>query len=184
VSDSYSKIYELDLDGDIQDVTNVEGVDLEAISIDEDEHFYIADESKAKVWRVDHDGNREESFDIDTTDGNSGIEGLTFDDKNHMLVAKEKHPATIIEVNLDDKELDRKKIDYADDISALTWNANDDHLYALSDEEQKLWRLDSDYDKITSWKLPINNPEGIAFSKDKMYIVSDAEDRLYVFSLK
>jgi uncharacterized protein YjiK len=184
VSDRHSKIYELDDDGDIQDVIDVEGTDLEALALDDDGRFYIGDESKARIWRVDSDGERKESFDIETTDGNSGIEGIAFDKDGYMLVAKEKNPATIIILDNDGDEKDRKKLDFADDLSALTWNPDDDHLYALSAVEQKLWRLDGDFDKITSWDLPIEEPEGLAFDGTTLYIASDSEERLYVFELK
>ena len=183
VSDVHSKIYEIDDDGDVQNVIDVEGTDLEALAIDRDGHFYIADESSAKIWRVNRDGERVESFEVDTSDGNSGIEGLAFDDDGNMLVAKEKNPARIIVLDKDGVELDRAKLEYADDLSALSWNDDDDHLYALSDEEHKLFRLDSDFDKITSWKLPIDKPEGLAFDGDLLYVVSDSEERLYVFEL-
>lgn len=185
VSDSHSKIYEIDDDGDVRDIIDVEGTDLEALAVDDDDHFYIGDESKATIWRVDSDGHRKDSFEIDTTDGNSGIEGLAFDNDGHMLVAKEKNPATIIILDADDgDEKDRVKLDFADDISALAWNPEDDHLYALSAAEAKFWRLDGDFDKITSWDLPIDMPEGLAFDGDKIYVASDDEERLYVFEWK
>ncbi len=183
VSDRHSKIYELDNDGDVQSVIDVEGTDLEALAVDSDDRFYIGDESKAKVWRLNTDGERQESFDIDTTDGNSGIEGLAFDKDGDMLVAKEKSPATIIILDNDGDEKDRKKLDFADDLSAITWNPNDNHLYALSAVEHKLWRLDADFDKITTWDLPIEEPEGLAFDGKTLYVVSDTEERLYVFEL-
>lgn len=182
VSDAHSKIYEIDDDGDVQDVTDVEGTDLEAVAIDSDGRFYVADESKAKVWRLQDDGDRDEGFDIDVSDGNSGIEGLTFDDDGHMLVGQE-NPAKIIVLDKSGDELDRVKLDYADDLSALSWNPEDNHLYALSDEEHKLFRLDSDFDNITSWKLPIDHPEGLAFDGKRVFIASDSEERLYVFEL-
>jgi uncharacterized protein YjiK len=184
VSDRHSKIYELDDDGDVGDVIDVEGTDLEALAVDGDGHFFIGDESKATVWRLDENGDREEAFEIDTTDGNSGIEGLTFDDDGHMLVAKEKHPATIIVLDRDGDEKDRKELGFADDLAALTWNPDDNHLYALSAAEHKLWRLDRDFDKITSWNLPIEEPEGLAFDGKTLYVASDPEERLYVFELE
>jgi uncharacterized protein YjiK len=184
VSDRHSKIYELDDDGDVQDVRDVEGTDLEALGVDDEDRFYVGDESAAKIWRVDSDGNRKESFEIDTTDGNSGIEGMAFDDDGHLFVAKEKNPATIIVLDAGDgDEKDRKHIDFADDLSALSWNPEDGHLYALSATEEKLWRLDSDFDKITSWDLPVEEPEGLAFDGKTVYVASDAEERLYVFEL-
>jgi uncharacterized protein YjiK len=185
VSDSHSKIYEIDNDGDVQDVVDVQGTDLEAIAIDDEDRFYIADESKQKIWRVNHDGDRKESIEVDTSDSNSGIEGLAFDNDGHLFVANEKDPARIITLDAGDgEELDRKKLDFLPDLSALAWNPDDEHLYALSDEAHRLYRLDSDFHKVTVWKLPIENPEGLAFDGSTVYVASDAENRLYVFELE
>jgi VCBS repeat-containing protein len=183
ISDRHSKLYQVDDDGDVKGEIDIEGSDFEALAIDEDGHFYVADESAAKIWRLGSDGERKESFEIDTTDGNSGIEGLAFDHDGVMYVAKEKSPATIIMLDDEGRELDRKKLDFADDLSALAYNRDDKHMYALSDEEHKLWRLDSDLDRITSWKLPIDKPEGLAFDGDTLYVVSDSEERIYIFEL-
>lgn len=184
VSDRHSKIYEIDGDGDVKDEVDVEAIDLEALAMDDEGHFYIADEQDQKVWRVNSDGERKESFDIDVDDGSSGIEGLAFDDDGHMLVGTEKNPTQIIELKVSSgEETKSAKLDFADDLSALSFNYDDGLLYALSDEEHKLFRLDNDFDKITSWKLPIDHPEGLAFDGDKVYVVSDSEERLYVFEL-
>jgi uncharacterized protein YjiK len=183
VSDQHSKIYELSARGRIKDTTNIEGRDLEAIAFDvEHDEFVVADESSAKIWRIDHDGHRHDAIEIDDADdGNSGIEGLAFDDRGHLFVAKEKNPARIIELDDSGDQVDSRKIDFADDLSALAFNASDERLYALSDEEHTLYRLDKDLDVDTAWRLPIQHPEGIAFDGDRIYIVSDSEQRLYVF---
>lgn len=184
VSDRHSKIYEISKDGDVGDELDVAAQDLEALAVDGDGHFAIADESDTKVWFVDKDGERTHAFDIDDVeDGNSGIEGLAFDDAGHLYVAKEKDPARIYE--LDDKghEVARKKIELADDLSALAWNPRDGHLYALSDNERSLYRLDKDFDADAAWRLPVANPEGIAFDGKTLYVVSDSEQRIYEFEL-
>ncbi|MEJ7596595.1 MAG: SdiA-regulated domain-containing protein [Kofleriaceae bacterium] len=184
VSDRHSTIYEIDDDGDVKDEVNVEGSDLEAIAVDNDGHFYIADESKSKVWRVNRDGERVSSIEVDdAADGNSGIEGLAFDDDGDLYVAKEKDPARIWKLQPDGDELERESIEFADDLSALAWNSEDGHLYALSDQEHALYRLDSEFEKITAWRLPIEHPEGLAFDGNTVYIASDPEERLYVFEL-
>lgn len=185
VSDRHSKIYLLDNDGDVRDVIDVEGVDLEAIAIDADGRMWIADEHDDKVRRVNGDGVRQESIEVDF-DGNndSGIEGLAFDDDDDLYVANEKNPTRIVKVDTKTgEEKNRASLAFADDLSALAFNPDDGHLYAMSDEEHKLWRLDSDFEKITSWKLPIDNPEGVAFDGNTVYVVSDAEERLYIFEL-
>ncbi len=185
VSDSHSRIYEIDDDGDVRDVINIEGYDLEALAGDNEGHFYVGDESRAKVWRLDSDGNRQASFAIDTTDGNSGIEGLAFDNDGVMYVAKEKNPATIIRLDASSgEEINREKLGFTDDLSALTFNVADNLLYALSDEEHKLYRFDANLELLTSWKLPIAHPEGLAFDGQTLYVVSDSEERLYVLELE
>ena len=64
-----------------------------------------------------------------------------------------------------------------------TYNADDHHIYALSDEDHALYRLDSQWNVDTAWKLPIKHPEGVAFDGRLVYIASDSEQRLYMFEL-
>ena len=134
------------------------------------------------MWRVNRDGEREDSFEVDAGSKGSGIEGLAFDRDGSMLVADEK-PARITVLDAEGALVDRIDLEFADDLSALAWNAEDQHLYALSDEEHALFRLDRDFRKITKWKLPIDHPEGIAFDGSTVFIASDSEERLYVFAL-
>ncbi|MEO8704344.1 MAG: SdiA-regulated domain-containing protein [Kofleriaceae bacterium] len=184
ISDQHSKIYEIDGDGDTQKTIDITGNDLEALAYDESRgQFVMADESSSKLWYVDDDGDRHDAIELDADDGNSGIEGLAFADNGHLFVAKEKDPARIFELDADGKELDRKKIDWADDLSALAWNSEDGHLYALSDQDHALFRLEKDLDVDHAWKLPIDKPEGIAFDGDTLYVVSDSEEKIYIFEL-
>lgn len=186
VSDRHSNIYRIDDDGDVKDEIGVRGTDLEALAVDDDGRFYIADESTGKIWRLHDNGDRDKEIELDDVDdGNSGIEGLAFDDDNHLFVAKEKDPARIYELDTDGEVVDVKRIDFADDLSALAFNPDDGHVYALSDEEHALFRLDKNLKKKTKWELPIEHPEGIAFSDDgsTVYIASDSEERLYIFDL-
>jgi uncharacterized protein YjiK len=184
VSDRHSKIYEITNGGDVEDELDVDARDLEALSVDPDGHFVIADETDTKVWFVNKDGERTKSFEVDDVDdGNSGIEGLAFDDDGHLYVAKEKDPARIYKLDKNGDELDRKKIELADDLSALAWNSEDGHLYVLSDNEKSLFRLDKDFDADAAWRLPVDHPEGIAFDGKTLYVVSDSEQRIYEFEL-
>jgi len=184
VSDAHSKIYEIDDDGDVKDEIDIEGSDLEAIAVDDDGEFLVADESRAKIWHIDGDGNRHDPIEIeDAEDGNSGIEGLTFTTDGHLLVGKEKDPARIIELDRHGIQLANDKVHFSSDLSALTYNPDDKHVYALSDEDHSLYRLDSHWDVDTAWKLPIKHPEGVAFDGSIVYIASDSEERLYLFEL-
>lgn len=185
VSDRHSKIYKIDPDGDADVHLNIDGNDLEALAYDNKrDQFLIADELKAKIYWIDKNGHRESSLELDDADdGNSGIEGLVIGANDHIFAVKEKDPSRIYELDDDGEVVDDKKIDFARDISAITYNTKDRHLYVLSDEEHELYRLDADWDVDRSWKLPLDHPEGIAFDGDTLYVVSDSEERIYTFEM-
>ncbi len=181
ISDVHSRIYEISKTGRVKSSTDIEGSDMEALSFDDQrDKFIVGDESTGKIWRIDRDGSRGSPIEIgNAEDGNSGIEGLAFDDEGHLFAAKEKNPARIYELADDGEILHDTKIEFADDLSALAWNPDDGHLYALSDEEHSLYKLDHELEVDTAWRLPIEHPEGLAFDGDRIFVVSDSEERLY-----
>ncbi|MBS1119031.1 MAG: hypothetical protein H6Q90_1259 [Deltaproteobacteria bacterium] len=185
ISDAHSQIYEVSPAGDRLSSLDIQGRDLEALGFDQDRgQFLVADESRARIWHIDPDGSRHDPIELpDAEDGNSGIEGLTFGANGHLFVAKEKDPARIFELGADGSEIQRTRIDFASDLSALTFNPEDGHLYALSDEEHTLYRLEHDLDVDRAWRLPIEHPEGIAFDGPILYVVSDSEERIYMFAM-
>lgn len=184
VSDRHAKIYEIDRDGDVVHKIDITGSDLEAIAIDAHGDFFVGDESTSELQHLDREGALVATYALDVDDGRSGIEGLAFDDRGHLFVAQEKSPARILELDPDGDEVARTKIRFAEDLSALAFNAEDGHLYALSDQEHAVFRLDDDLEVMTGWRLPIDKPEGIAFDGAILYVASDAEERLYVFELE
>jgi len=187
VSDQHSKIYEITPDGDADEYVNIDGHDLEALGYDHTRNeFMIADELKAKIWTINEEGGRHDSIEIDNaSDGNSGIEGIVVTTPDDRLFAvKEKDPARIYELKTDGTLVDSKKIDFATDLSGVSYNASDRHVYVLSDEDHSLFRLDSSWNPDRAWKLPVDKPEGLAFSGNTLYIVSDSENRIYTFELE
>jgi len=183
VSDAHSKIYGLSDDGDVDSEIDIDGHDLEALTFDpQTGEFVIADESKARVWHIDASGTRRDPIDIaDAEDGNSGIEGLTYDDEHHLVIGKEKDPARVF-VYDGTTEIDRKKLGWISDLSALAWH--DGHLWVLSDEDRALFEVNADYEVEVAWRLPIDKPEGLAFYGSYVYVCSDSEQRIYVFDLE
>lgn len=183
VSDRHSKVYAITRKGNLEDTLDIEGSDLEALAHGKGA-LVVGGEANDSVWFLDDDGRRIEDWEVDGADeGNSGIEGLAFDDDGHLFVAKEKDPARIIELDEQGDQVERTHVEFADDLSALSWNAEDGRLYALSDDERALYRLDRDLDVDDAWHLPVEHPEGLAFDGDRVYIASDSEERLYVFEL-
>lgn len=189
VSDAHARIYGIDFDDRGHPIADagldVAGKDLEALAFDPRAgEMVIGDEATAKIWHVDASGARHDPIELDLArDGNSGIEGLAFGPGGILYVAKEKQPARIIALAPDGGELAQQKIHFADDLSALAWNPGDDHLWALSDEDHAIYRLDADWDVEAAWRLDLEHPEGLAFDGDAIYVVSDSAQRLYVFAL-
>ena len=186
VSDQHSKIYAITPGGHAEEYLNVDARDLEAIAFEPASgEFLLGDEQTAKVWHIDGDGGRHDAIEIDAAqDGNSGIEGLTVLPNGDLIVAKEKHPAKIFQLDASGTLVDKKTIEFTADISAITWNPDDEHLYALSDEKQSLYRLDKHWNADRAWALPFKHPEGIAFDGSTLYIVSDSAERIYEFELE
>jgi uncharacterized protein YjiK len=183
VSDRHSKIYEIDRSGAVRSERDIAARDLEALAFDAARgEFLVADEAQSRIWHIDAAGERRDSvdleIDVDVAAGNNGIEGLAFDARGHLFVAKEKRPARIFELD-GSIEVDREKVDGVGDLSALAFRTNDGRLYALSDEDQALYRLDSHLEVELAWHLPVDKPEGLAFDGDRIFIVSDSEQRLY-----
>jgi uncharacterized protein YjiK len=74
-------------------------------------------------------------------------------------------------------------VEFANDLSAITYNDDDDHLYVLSDEDHSLYRLDKHWNADRAWKLPVDHPEGVAFDGSTVYVVTDNDHRIYTFEL-
>ena len=183
VSDRHSKIYKITPDGDARTELDIAAQDLEALAFDHERgEFMIGDESSGKIWYIDATGSRYDSIELDAGDGNSGIEGLVVKPNGHTFVAKEKDPARIFELDADGDPLYEMTADF-EDISAISFNARDNRIYVLSDQEQSLFRLDNNWNVDRAWRLPMDQPEGVAFDREFVYIVSDSESRLYTFEL-
>jgi uncharacterized protein YjiK len=184
VSDAHSKIYAIDSGGAVTREVDIASGNLEALVAMPDGAFLVADETTAKIWHIDPSGARHDPIEIAVAlDGNSGIEGLALLPDGGLLIAKEKHPARLIELDPFGTTLWDDKIHFASDVSALTYNPTDHHIYALSDEDASLYRLDSEFGVETAWKLPVKNPEGIVFDGSDVYVCSDSAARLYRFSI-
>lgn len=183
VSDSHTKIYEVEPDGDTDKYLDIDVDDLESIGFDPvSGEFLVGDEGSGKVWFIDDDGDNHDSIEIDgAEDGNSGIEGLVVTPAGHLFVVKEKDPTVIYELDLAGNLLSSDEVDFAGDLSAITYNPADGHLYVLSDQEQALYRLTSSLVPDLGWSLPVDKPEGLAFDGNTLYVVSDSEDRIYTF---
>ena len=188
VSDRKSTVYQTDLKGNIENHFKINKTDLEGITIFDDSLIAVALELSRKIIITDFGGN-EISITSLNIEGNknSGLEGITYNPTNsHFFLVNEKDPVLLLETDKNLKEIKRKKIKYVKDLSAVCFSPKEKCLWLLSDEDRKIIKSDLEGEPISEYKINVEQPEGIAVDeKNKLiYIVSDKEEKLYVYEIE
>lgn len=178
-------IYVTDTLGKKTGCAKVQGIDFEGLYADE-KYIYAADERTRRVMVYDQaDLKLVRQNEIAYLGGmNAGYEAITFNaKKNCFVISTEKNPVWFFELNSDLVKINEVKLKIASDISALCYH--DNFMYALSDEDQCVLRLDPvSYEVLRKWRIPVTNPEGMTFDKQgNLVIVSDFEQTIFKFQL-
>lgn len=183
VSDGFPDIYEISFTGVTLKTIIASGSDMEGISLSKNcDTVYVVEEKKKQVTTFDLSGNKLFSLSINVaTNDNSALEGITIDTKsNKLYVINEKDPRMILGYSKL-TEIWRKSVDYASDISDICYDNSLNCLWLISDESSKIMKISLAGDLISEWKIPFTKGEGITIVNDKLYVVNDADGKLYVF---
>jgi len=188
VSDQNSKVYLIDGWGREIKSFKVSGEDLEGITVINDSTLAVVLERSREVVIFDTSGKELNRTSLDLEgELNSGLEGITYDPKvKRFYIVNEKKPRLLITLDENLIELKRDTIDFSQDVSGIFFDDNDNTLWILSDESQRIYKTDLSGNPIEEFKIKITQPEGITFNKTrtKLYIVSDKTENLYVFDLE
>jgi len=188
VSDQNSKVYLIDIWGKEIKSFKVNGEDLEGITVINDSTLAVVLERTREVVILDTSGKELKRASLDLEgELNSGLEGITYDQKEKKFyLLNEKKPRLLITLDENLIELKRDTIDFSKDVSGIFFDDNDNTLWILSDESQRIYKTDLSGNPIEEFKIKITQPEGITFNKTrtKLYIVSDKTENLYVFDLE
>ncbi|MFH0992674.1 MAG: SdiA-regulated domain-containing protein [bacterium] len=111
---------------------------------------------------------------------NNALEGVTIDKRNHLFILNEKAPRLMLEYYRG-QELARKEITAALDLSDIFYKEQANCLWIVSDESQKVLKLDMNGTVLSEYSIPFSKGEGITIVQNKLYIISDADGKLYVF---
>ncbi|HEU4716350.1 MAG TPA: SdiA-regulated domain-containing protein [Bacteroidia bacterium] len=177
-------IYEVDFTGKIIRKGAYEGFDYEAVYADEN-YVYANDESLRRIDVYDPKTlNVVKSYDLDYNGPiNKGFEALTWNGtKNCFVLVSEKNPCVLYEYDKDFRKIDEINVPQFREISSATYyNGN---LWLQSDEEETLYKLNpQDYSVTDQWRVPVVNPEGIAFDREgNLFMSSDDMGKLFYFS--
>lgn len=187
VGDSDSKVHKLDSDGIIIKSFTVNGEDLEGITVIDSVNLAIIFERTREVVIVDTSGKEIKRHKFDLTGNlNEGLEGICFDSKTkNFYFLNEKNPGLLIKSDSSFNEIFRKEILIAKDYSDIFFSSEDNTLWILSDESNKIIQTDLNGNKIKEYLIDVKQPEGLVvdYKNKKIFIVSDKKEELYEFLL-
>jgi len=187
VGDSDSKVYKLDLSGNIVKSFIVNGEDLEGVTVIDSTNLAVILERTREVVVVDTSGKeiKRKKFDLKGK-LNEGLEGICIDViKGDFYFLNEKRPGLLIRTDNNFNEIFRKEIKLAKDYSDIFFSKDDNTLWILSDESKKIIQTDLNGKKIKEYKINVDQPEGLVidYKNKKIFIVSDKKEELYEFKL-
>jgi uncharacterized protein YjiK len=184
VSDENSTVYKTNVKGEKIYSFIVNGYDLEGVTVVEDTLLAIVLERSRIVVLTDFMGREIRRYSIDLKGReNSGLEGITYDPVNkHFYLVNEKKPVLLLETDRNFREISKREIKEVKDLSGIYYSS-EDCLWLLSDVDKKIIKYSFEGEILAEYKINVEQPEGIAFSKDegKIYIVSDKMEKLYVY---
>lgn len=183
VSDK-GRIYEVDRAGKTVRQKRYKGHDFEAVCL-YDGKLWTADETYRRLMAfhpADLSLAAERQYRVPGA-LNEGWEALCPHPRGYGLLAvSEKDPVRAFTFSADGELEGDQILRGIPEVSGIClWKGE---LWAVSDEERRVYRLSADFSVLGSWKIPVLNPEGIAIAPDgSLWIVSDDQHRLYQFDL-
>ncbi|WP_298365599.1 SdiA-regulated domain-containing protein [uncultured Lutibacter sp.] len=182
-SDYNGLVYKTTLEGKVVEKIATDFTDLEGVAI-KNERVYVVNENKRTLIKLKSTGETDKKYKIKGSQKkhNSGLEGLCFSEKEDcFFIVNESSPTEVLKVTKKGKELDSFKVDFANDLSGICFDNKTGNLWLVSDESQKIYEISNKGKLFKSYSIPVHKPEGIVIHNNKIYIVSDSENKLFVF---
>lgn len=185
VSDQNGTIYKTSLEGKILQKIKTKFTDLEGITFDKtNRNFWVVEESKRMLISLDSIGNFLQKIKVKgkQQDKNSGLEGICFvESKNSFIVINENKPNQLLELNLKGKITNKTDFNISNDMSGICFDNKSTTFWIVSDESQSIYNTTTKGELIKSYKIPVDKAEGIVIYNDNLYVVSDSQNKLYIF---
>jgi len=170
VSDNTAKVYKLSTKGEVIKTFGYTGDDLEGVSTFKGVKLLLAEERTKELVEFDMGSGTflKHKIRYDNKDSNSGIEGVAY---------AENLNAIFITV------LAEYDLNFAKDYSGVFYDNSSKDLWIVSDQSKTINKCTIKGDVIKSYSINITQAEGIAISNNKIYVISDAEAKLYIYKL-
>lgn len=184
VSDNTAQVYKLSTTGNVLQTFSYKGDDLEGVSTFNENKLLLAEERTKEIVVLDMVTGEFSNHHInyENNDSNSGTEGVSYDENsNTIFILNEKNPGLLIRLRSDFSVIATYKLDFANDYSGIFYESSSNNLWIVSDQSKTINKCSLTGKVIESYSINSTQAEGIAISNNKIYIVSDAEAKLYVF---
>ena len=184
VSDNTAQVYKLSTTGNVLQTFSYKGNDLEGVSTFTENKLLLAEERTKEIVVFDMitGGFLKNRISYENNDANSGTEGVTYDENsNTIFILNEKNPGLLIRLRSDFSVIASYELDFANDYSGIFYESSSNNLWIVSDQSKTINKCSLTGKVIDSYSINITQAEGIAISNNKIYVVSDAEAKLYVF---
>lgn len=187
VSDQTGNIYKTNLKGKVLQKIKTNYSDVEGIAFNPNKsQFLIVDEAKRTLITLNSDGSVVKKVKIKGKQDhhNSGLEGIAYNaSKNKIYVLNEKSPKQLLEVSKKGEILNKLKLDFSKDLSGLCFDEKTNTFWIVSDESKHIYNISKKGKLLKKYKIAVEKAEGITVFKNRIYIVSDSLNKLFVFEM-
>jgi len=184
VSDQNGTIYKTSLTGEIKGEIKTKFKDLEGITFDDKANIWIVSEAKRKLIQLDIFGNVLSEIKIKGEQNfkNSGLEGVCFHPTTgRFYLLNEKKPRELIQLSKNKEIIKIYKLNFSGDVSGICFDEIENCFWVVSDESKAIFKVNYLGEVLEKYKIPVKKPEGIAVYNQQLYVVSDKENKLFVF---
>jgi uncharacterized protein YjiK len=183
ISDNSAAVYKIDTTGRVLSSVHVDASDIEGIAVSQNaDTLFLVEETPSLVSTFLANGTKLSSFSVTVrTLPNNALEGITVDQQGHVFVLNEKSPMMMLEYS-GSTELSRQTLNYTTDISDICYDRETNCFWIVSDESKMLLKISRSGTLLGQWSTPLQQGEGVAFIGNRLYMVSDADAKLYVFT--
>ena len=186
VSDNTAKVYKISTKGEVIKTFGYTGDDLEGVTTFKGVKLLLAEERTKELVEFDMGSGTflKHKIRYENKDSNSGIEGVAYaENLNAIFILNEKNPGKLIRLRSDFTVLAEYDLNFAKDYSGIFYDNSSKDLWIVSDQSKTINKCTIKGDVMKSYSISVTQAEGIAISNDKIYIISDAEAKLYIYKL-
>ena len=180
-------VYNIDFEGHLIKNLDYSGADLEGVaSATDGGSLWVVEEFLGTIIQIDTSGIVLRSVELSGVRDGGGLEGVTVNPNNgDILLLKEKDPGALLWLNDQLEVLSYKRIAFANDFSGMDYDASQNVLWIISDQDKVLIKYKIGVGVIDEYPFRINKAEGLSVLPDKniLFIVSDDAKKLYRLAL-